>query len=592
MDADSEARARTGATAERRAVDAPAKERKVSSEYVTGIVLLLLVVILWTASNFLTNTVLTSGYDKPFAVTFANTSSFALYLIPFLCIPRKRRAQRIIGSAAAAAGAGGRAARSHAPADDEADADCDVVTTPEASAWYVKLGFILPERGHPNDTPRLSHEDPEEAAGLLANEQSDAHLAAALAPPSSTTVDLSASVDSLRPRSVRTSTILSSACDANAITARPSSIDGRRPRGNLVHVSSFRDLITSAAAGNGVDGSDRTEAPTPVVLPPLTLRETAVLAAQFTLVWFIANWSLNAGLGLTSVASGTTLSSASGFFTLGLGAIFGVERFTFSKLGAVTISFVGVVLVTRADSAALVTDTAVSASLSPRGGALDFTASAPINAPLGDFLAILSAFSYAVYVTLLKLKIGSEDRISMPLFFGFVGAINILCLWPFGVLLHLTGVERFQWPRDALTWAGVFTNMVITFISYVASSGFWNLHSNLSLLKESPPPPYSDFAYLLAMLKSSPLVATVGLSLTIPLALAGDVLRGSHSGGWLGSVGSIMVLFSFVAIGLADLEVTSTPTATDGEGRRIPNDDDEGLERGRSRVNRSSLSEQ
>jgi len=49
-------------------------------------------------------------------------------------------------------------------------------------------------------------------------------------------------------------------------------------------------------------------------LPPLTLRETAILAAQFTLVWFAANWSLNAGLGFTSVASGTTLSSASGEF--------------------------------------------------------------------------------------------------------------------------------------------------------------------------------------------------------------------------------------------------------------------------------------
>ncbi|KAL9940472.1 hypothetical protein V8E36_001177 [Tilletia maclaganii] len=510
------------------------KERP--TEYLTGILLLLLVVILWTASNFLTNTVLTRGYDKPFAVTFANTSSFALYLVPFLCISRTRRSSsRRIANAQA----------------DEEDDDGDAhVATPDSSAWLVKLGFILPERHSPNATPRRSYDDPEEVAGLLAHQQAPSSTSESTHLPipnggSTTTTDLSASIESLRrPRSTRTVRDL---IGSDQPRSRPSSIDGRRPRSTLLHTSSFRELIVPAGGSSDLDterlngsllgaevsnaarvGDDELDRPVLVELPPLTLWETGVLAAQFTVVWFVANWSLNAGLGLTSVASGTTLSSASGFFTLGLGALFGVERFTFSKLGAVTISFIGVVLVTRADSVALATSasTSAGASLAARS-ALDLQATAPINAPLGDFLAIVSAFSYAVYVTLLKLKIGSEDRISMPLFFGFVGAINIICLWPVGLLLHLTGIEPFQLPQDGLTWAGVLVNMAITFIS--------------------------DFAYLLAMLKSSPLIATVGLSLTIPLALAGDVLRGSHSGGWLGSVGSIMVLFSFVAIGFADL---------------------------------------
>ena len=47
-------------------------------DYLVGIALLILVVLLWTASNFLTNNILTSGWDKPFAVTYANTSSFSL----------------------------------------------------------------------------------------------------------------------------------------------------------------------------------------------------------------------------------------------------------------------------------------------------------------------------------------------------------------------------------------------------------------------------------------------------------------------------------------------------------------------------------
>lgn len=47
-------------------------------------------------------------------------------------------------------------------------------------------------------------------------------------------------------------------------------------------------------------------------LPPLTVKQTVKLAFMFCLFWFIANWTLNASLGFTSVASATILSSLSG----------------------------------------------------------------------------------------------------------------------------------------------------------------------------------------------------------------------------------------------------------------------------------------
>lgn len=47
-------------------------------------------------------------------------------------------------------------------------------------------------------------------------------------------------------------------------------------------------------------------------LPPLTVRQTAELAFAFCLLWFIANWSVNASLGYTTVASATILTSTSG----------------------------------------------------------------------------------------------------------------------------------------------------------------------------------------------------------------------------------------------------------------------------------------
>jgi len=45
---------------------------------------------------------------------------------------------------------------------------------------------------------------------------------------------------------------------------------------------------------------------------PLTTQETAKLALMFSFFWFIANWSVNASLDFTTVASATVLSSMSG----------------------------------------------------------------------------------------------------------------------------------------------------------------------------------------------------------------------------------------------------------------------------------------
>jgi hypothetical protein len=71
-------------------------------DFAIGILLLLLVVVLWTASNFITQVYIIyfmefliakptvtqilfqEGFDEPFLLTYLNTSSFAIYLIPFL----------------------------------------------------------------------------------------------------------------------------------------------------------------------------------------------------------------------------------------------------------------------------------------------------------------------------------------------------------------------------------------------------------------------------------------------------------------------------------------------------------------------------
>lgn len=61
----------------------------------------------------------------------------------------------------------------------------------------------------------------------------------------------------------------------------------------------------------------------------------------------------------------------------------------------------------------------------------------------------------------------------------------------------------------------------------------------------------SDYLYVLAMLKTTPLVVTIGLSLTMPLAVFGDFVL--HKPVKLQVIlGASVVLLSFVAIGLED----------------------------------------
>src|ERR1700728_3838168 len=68
----------------------------------------------------------------------------------------------------------------------------------------------------------------------------------------------------------------------------------------------------------------------------------------------------------------------------------------------------------------------------------------------------------------------------------------------------------------------------------------------------------SDYLYVLAMLKTTPLVVTVGLSLTIPLAILGDLILGKTTA-TQAMVGAVLVLISFVVVGV---ENSRLPEAT------------------------------
>ena len=61
----------------------------------------------------------------------------------------------------------------------------------------------------------------------------------------------------------------------------------------------------------------------------------------------------------------------------------------------------------------------------------------------------------------------------------------------------------------------------------------------------------SDFIYVMAMLKTTPLVVTIGLSLTMPLAVIGDFILSKPAKAQV-VLGAVVVLCSFVLVGMED----------------------------------------
>lgn len=247
----------------------------------------------------------------------------------------------------------------------------------------------------------------------------------------------------------------------------------------------------------------------------LTLAETLKLSLEFCLLWFLANYFAAACLEYTTVASSTILASTSSIWTLLCGSLLRVERFTLRKFIGVCASLAGVVLISTID---------VSGETDENRGS--FPHKTPRELAIGDTMAFVSAVLYGFYAVFMKKRIGDESKVNMPLFFGLVGTINVIILWPGMVLLHILDIERFEMPP---------TGRILTIVLVNSASSL-----------------VSDFCWAYSMLLTSPLIVTVGLSLTIPLSLVGQIVLDKQYSSPLYWVGAVIMVISFVFINHED----------------------------------------
>lgn len=162
----------------------------------------------------------------------------------------------------------------------------------------------------------------------------------------------------------------------------------------------------------------------------MSFADTAYLSLEFCMLWFLANYFASACLEYTSVASVTILTSTSSIWTLVFCALFKVESFSLRKLFGVLASLIGIVLISTVD---------LTGNSDEHRGSFPHKTTGQIA--IGDSMALISAVVYGMYVTVMKRRVGDEDKVDMRLFFGLVGVFNLLFLWPLFFVFHWTGIE-------------------------------------------------------------------------------------------------------------------------------------------------------
>jgi solute carrier family 35 protein F5 len=221
---------------------------------------------------------------------------------------------------------------------------------------------------------------------------------------------------------------------------------------------------------------------------PLAVQRAARAGLLVAPVWFAANCTYNYGMSMTSITSSTVISSSSSAFTLLLSAVWLRERVTVLKLLGVALCWTGNALtaVGDGDGGEATHNATHNATDAPSGaGADDATFR-------GDAVCLLSALLYACYTTLIR-RLEPPD---LSLFFGFLGLATLTLFGPAVLLLHLSGLEDLA----ALT---------PTIFGLLVTKG---LLDNV----------LSDYLWAIGVLLTSPTVATVGMSLTVPLAMLSD----------------------------------------------------------------------
>lgn len=270
-----------------------------------------------------------------------------------------------------------------------------------------------------------------------------------------------------------------------------------RERGMEIEMAS---LVENGEAKSGKSDAREQEARSRTAEPYSFERhlEAAITVAP---LWVLAQVAFDYSLLMTTVTANSMLSSSSAVFTFMVSVYCGLDKFSWTKAAAVGAYVVGSVLVTLADDDKAASGAEFNAEIAtkhPLFMTRDF-----FNSPaFGNILALAAAGLYASYTATMKLHLREDERTDMTLFFSLMGLVNF---FGYGAVLVI---------GRAL---GGFTHLYHAF----DARAFW-----LACTKAFFDNVLSDYLWARAVLLTSPTIASIGLSLQIPLAASVEVVIG------------------------------------------------------------------
>jgi len=270
--------------------------------------------------------------------------------------------------------------------------------------------------------------------------------------------------------------------------------------------------------------------------PMQLLRPALHLAPSY----FCLNYTYFFSLDLTSVSSTMVLSASTGVWTLLFSRMLLGQPLTRLKLAVVAFSLLGMTLVTTA---------ARGSHGGSHGGSLTAEEAAAASAGMsGDVLALMSAAASGVYMVLLPVTLPEQEgqeSVHMPTLFGMMGVVCAIALLPLFPLLHYGGIERFELPPSHQATLSLLVNAATSTV-------------------------LPDLLLAQAVMMTSPLVATLGLSMMIPLSVFTDYLRGVSRLSPQFFVGTFCIFVCYLLESWAEApeEEEDDEDVTDGHGRR------------------------